>query len=206
MYQPLVIFGAGGHGKVVLDAALRAQTKIEFLLDDAPEGRVLLGKEVLAPDAFLAQFPQDWSFIVAIGLNSKRQDVFCRLQLQGGKPQSVIHPFTSISSSARIGAGTVVCAGAVINPDASVGRNCIINTLASVDHDCVIEDHVHIAPGARLGGEVLVGEETLIGIGAVVLPGIRIGKKCVIGAGSVVTRDIPDGVTAYGVPAGAVGR
>jgi acetyltransferase EpsM len=100
-----------------------------------------------------------------------------------------------------LGAGCLVAAQAVINPGAQIGDNVIVNTSASVDHDCVIEGHVHIAPGARLAGEVKIGCETLIGIGACFKPGLSIGRNCVVGAGAVVLRDLPDHSVVAGNPA-----
>lgn len=114
---------------------------------------------------------------------------------------TAIHPSAVIAPDVTIGEGSVVVAGAVINPGAKVGKHVIINTSASVDHDCLIEDGVHIGPGAHLGGGVTVGRATWIGIGAVVKDHVRIGAGSVIGAGAVVLNDIPDGVVAYGVPA-----
>jgi sugar O-acyltransferase (sialic acid O-acetyltransferase NeuD family) len=95
----------------------------------------------------------------------------------------------------------MICAGAIVLPRATLGRGVLLNTKASVDHDCVIGDFVHIAPGATLGGDVQVGAETFIGPGATVAARIRIGARAVIGAGAVVVRDVPDDVTAWGVPA-----
>jgi sugar O-acyltransferase (sialic acid O-acetyltransferase NeuD family) len=94
-----------------------------------------------------------------------------------------------------------MAAGAVINPDARLGMGVLVNTAATVDHDCIIEDGVHLAPGVHLAGDVRIGEGTFIGIGTVARQGVRVGRGCVVGAGSVIVRDLPDGSTAYGVPA-----
>lgn len=92
-------------------------------------------------------------------------------------------------------------AGAVIQPDVTIGANVLINTRASVDHDCRIGDHAHLAPGTTLCGGVCVGHTTHIGAGATVIQGVQIGNRCLIGAGSLVLRDVADGKKAYGVPA-----
>ena len=88
-----------------------------------------------------------------------------------------------------------------VNSGARIGENAIINTLAGVEHECVIQDGVHVSAGARLGGNVTVGQATTIEIGATVGARVIIGADSVIGAGAVVLRDIPDGVLAYGIPA-----
>jgi sugar O-acyltransferase (sialic acid O-acetyltransferase NeuD family) len=112
-----------------------------------------------------------------------------------------VHPGAIVADDVTIGAGTVVMAGAVINPGSAIHENVIINTSSSIDHDCVIMNGVHVGPGAHLGGAVTVDQGTWIGIGAIVKDKVKIGKNVIVGAGAVVLKDIPDGVTAFGVPA-----
>ena len=99
------------------------------------------------------------------------------------------------------GEGVQLMAGAVIQPNVSIGENTLINTSASIDHDCQIGAHVHIAPGTVLSGNVCVQDETHIGTSATVIQNIKIGTKCTIGAGSVVVKNISDRTLAIGTPA-----
>lgn len=199
----LVICGAGGHSKVVADLARRAGWTVTGFLDELhPErdGEEFFGARILSVTPTLAS---DSPLAIALGIGGctarlGRARVFLE---QGCSLPILIHPQATIADSVVIGPGTQIVAGAVINPDASLGMAVIVNTGATVDHDCVIEDGVHLAPGVHLAGNVTVGEGTLVGIGSVVRPGVRIGRRCVIGAGSVILRDIPDGSTAFGVPA-----
>ncbi len=103
----------------------------------------------------------------------------------------------------KLGRGTVVFAGAVVQPDAVIGDHVIVNTGATVDHDCVVGDYAHLAPGVHLAGSVHVGEGAFLGIGSVVSPGVRIGRWTTLGAGAVAIRDLADGAVAVGVPARA---
>jgi sugar O-acyltransferase (sialic acid O-acetyltransferase NeuD family) len=198
---PLVIYGAGGHGKVLADIALRCGIEIALLLDDDVSVKEICGLPVqnarTADWSGLAQFV----FHVAIGDNVCRERIFNQLLKRGGMPWSLIHPFTAISPGAEVGRGVAVCAGAVINPGARIADDCIINTCASVDHDCIVQAHAHVCPGVRLAGNVQIGARTMVGVGASILPGVRIGEGCRIGAGAVVNRDVPDNVVAFGVPA-----
>ncbi len=199
--KPLTIYGAGGHGKVVAEAAQAAGYGPISFIDDLLTGKSVLGIRVGARTPEILRDIIGRHIIIAVGDISARERLFEEFVHSGAALATVRHPFSWISPSAAIGHGTFVGGGAIINAETVIGKNCIINTSASVDHDCDIGDHSHICPGARLAGNVTVGRRTLIGTGASVIPGIRIGESCVIGAGSVVVKDIMDNTLAYGVPA-----
>jgi sugar O-acyltransferase (sialic acid O-acetyltransferase NeuD family) len=198
------LFGAGGHAKVVADIVERTGARIAFVVDDDPAcaGRRLLGYEVIGGRAALvARRGEAGSAIVAIGANAARRALAEWLAAQGFAFASAIHPTAAIGREVSIGTGTVVMAGAVINPQTEIGAHCIVNTSASVDHDCRLGDAVHVAPGARLCGGVSVGAGALIGAGAVIAPGRCIGADAIIAAGAVVLADVPDGARVAGNPA-----
>lgn len=188
----MILYGASGHAKVIIEILEALGKKIDFIVDDNEEVNSLLGYEVRRNTG------QYEAAIIAIGNCSVRRLKVSELNVE--KWETAIHPSAVISHRASIGEGTVVMAGAVINSCARIGRHCIVNTGASVDHDATLEDFVHVAPHATLAGGVSVGEGSWIGAGSVVKQGIRIGRNCMIGAGSVVVKDIPDDVTAYGNP------
>lgn len=200
----VVIIGAGGHGKVALDAALAEQQSISYLVDNAPTCNELLGIRVLPASDKEWQAVRQFKFLVAVGDNRIRAMLFDSMLTKGGTPTTIIHPNAIVSKHACIGRGTVLCAGVVVNAGAVIGENCILNTSCSIDHDCRIGDHVHICPGVHLAGNVTVGEGTIIGIGSSVIPCKKVGVWSKLGAGSVVVRDIPDQVIAFGVPARVV--
>ena len=200
----LLILAAGGHGKVVAETALAAGSvsSIAFL-DDRPLPPVLgwpvLGPLELALDPLLkAQFPLA---SVAIGHSVTRLLWVERLQGAGYQLPLLIHPSASISPSAHIGSASVVFANAVVQAQAMIGTGSILNTGSSVDHDVHLASGVHLCPGAHLAGEVHVGARSCIGIGASVIQNVSIGSDVTVGAGAVVVSDLPDGVTAVGVPA-----
>ncbi len=199
----LIVFGASGHGKVVLDTAFEQGHTVSLVVDDKPACTTLLGVRVVSSEAAEFRELRAFAFVVGIGDNLDRARVFERLLRLGGTPATLIHPRATVSSRATLGAGTVVLAGAVVNAGAAIRENCILNTACSVDHDCVLGPHVHICPGARLAGGVTVAEGTMVGTGAVVIPGRRLGRRCLVGAGAVVIRDVPDETVAMGVPARA---
>lgn len=196
----LLVIGAGGHAKVVIDAALDAGFEIAGVVG-APGGREqVLGIPVSdSGEGIVAD-----GFIAAIGDNAARARAFAEHIDRGLTPLSVIHPSAVISSRATIGAGTFVAAGAVVNVDARIGRDAILNTGCTVDHDCVVGDHALIGPTASLCGACSVGTGTLVGAGASLIPGASVGDWSVVGAGAAVTADFPDRTVCAGVPARAL--
>lgn len=194
--KPLVIVGAGGHGRVVSEMAGRP---IAGFIDNASVGKVnaipVLGTDRLLSDQ---SFLSAHDFVVALG---DQQDRRHYAKLLSGRLATIIHPSAIVSPSAIIGEGSVLVAGSIINANANIGAFCILNTGCSIDHDCDLADGVQVCPGARLAGRIFCGEDAFIGTGAVVIPGVHIGARTVIGAGAVVVRDVASYLTAYGNPA-----
>lgn len=205
--QRLFIIGAGGHGKVVADtAALLGQwSEIAFLDDRYPDIKQVNTWSVIGKLAQAKQFLGVFSHaVVAIGDNQKRLQLSQELQALGFTLPSIIHPSAFIGSNVNIGPGSVVFAQATINIDATIGMASIINTGAVVEHDCQLGMGVHISPRAALAGGVIVGDSSWVGLGACVIPKVTIGRRVIVGAGSVIIADLPDTVTAVGVPARVV--
>ncbi len=201
--RSLTIVGASGHGKVVAEAALVSNWAAVEFYDRAWPDKQQVGRWAVAGDdaTLWADLTRKDGVIVAIGDNWTRLMLLERLRQSGAKLVSIVHPMACISETARLGAGTVAMAGAIVNADAVVGIGGILNTGCSVDHDCVLGDAVHISPGAHLAGDVHVGDRSWIGIGASVRQGVRIGAGVIVGAGAAVVSDIADGLTVVGVPA-----
>ncbi|MEL1240122.1 acetyltransferase [Flavobacterium flavipallidum] len=191
----MILFGASGHCKVVIDILQSNNEKVTAIVDDQPKTDFLLGVEVLSSSNFI--FDKNQKIIIAIGDNVIRKKIADRLN---GTFHTAIHPQAIISNYSTIGGGTVIAPGAIINADAVIGQHCIVNTAAIVEHDCVVEDYVHLSPNSALAGGVKVGEGTHIGIGAKVIQGITIGKWATIGAGAVIIKDVPDYAVVVGNP------
>lgn len=202
--QLIVVVGAGGHAKVVIEA-LWAMGAFEVvgLTDPSTSCLELLGVPVLGGDELLPGLLAQGvaSAVVAIGSNRLRQQIGQRLLRLGFVLPVVVHPSALISPSATIGQGTVVMARAVVGTLARVGELVIINTCAIVEHDNNIGHAAHIAPGTALAGGVRVGDRALLGIGSAVRPDISIGDDSIVGAGSAVVTDVPSGFTVAGTPA-----
>lgn len=207
--KSLILWGAGGHAAVVLDIAVAMGSfGAVALVDDGQPDCSSLRAPLLGSSSVLLNVPQevDCEFLVSIGDNRARARCFEAGLSAGHLPATLIHPSAIISPSAVIGRGSVVMARAVINARAVIGQNCIVNTSAVVEHDCQVADHVHIGPGALLGGGVQIQSYVSMGLGAIALPKSVIGESAIIGAGCVVLNAIPPSTTAVGVPARVVSR
>lgn len=198
----LLIIGAGGHGKVIADIALKRNIWQEIaFLDDDDTIQEALGLRVLGPVSQAASFVSEYDMVVAIGNHTIREKFCEQLKAAGVMLPVLVHPNATVGSQVEIGVGTVVMAGAVINCDSKVGEGCIVNTAATVDHDCTIEDYTHISPGTHIAGTVKIGKKCWIGIGASVVNNVNIGNGIVIGAGALVISDVMEEGTYIGIPA-----
>ncbi|MGV0922718.1 acetyltransferase [Empedobacter tilapiae] len=190
----MYLYGASGHGKVIVEIAEENNINIEGFLDED------LSKSQLLNYPIINELPdKNIEVVISIGNNQVRKKI-AEENTQFSYP-ILIHPKAVISKRATIKEGTVIMTGVSINSEVRIGKHCIINTNASIDHDCIIDDFAHISPNVALAGNVEVGEGTHVGIGACVIQGVRIGKWCTIGAGAVVIKDIPDYAVAIGNPA-----
>ncbi len=205
----LYVWGAGGHGKVVAEAALAAgRFSVRGYLDDdvTKRGRKVLGLPILGGLDALADLEGRVAVAAGIGDNRTRLNVLAHLEGRNVELCTVTHPSAVVASTALLGPWTYVGPGAVVHADARLGRACIVNSGAVVEHDNQLGEGVHVAGNATLGGNVVIGDGTLVGLGAVVLPGVTIGAWVVVGAGAAVLRDLSPHVVAVGCPARVLER
>ncbi len=205
MSRALVVLGASGHAKMVIEAA-RSQGSYEptvCLSATTVNQSHLLGVPIrLETRALLTELQHAgyWA-IVAIGDNQIRRKLQDQLDLVGFPVATIVAKGAWLSPSASLGAGSVLMPNSTVGAESQVGRGVIVNTNASVDHDCEIADFAHIAPGGHLAGNVIVESEVFCGVGTSVIPHKRIGACATVGAGAVVVRDVPPGECWVGCPA-----
>ena len=203
----VLIIGAGGHGRVVLDIirAGNKYTPVGFLdADAALLGREISGVPVLGAVNLLPRLKAQQRIraaVVAIGDSRVRRSYAKLVEDAGVELLTVIHPGATISATANIGRNVVIAAGACVCTDAQIGESVIINTGAVVDHECEIGVATHICPGALLAGRVRIGSGVFVGLGAKVIQCVTVGDEATIGAGAVVLSDVPPHATVVGVPA-----
>lgn len=211
-----LVWGAGGHGRVVADVVRATGGTVVGFVDGDPAkaGRppvpgappVLLAEAELLRVLGGGQGAAGGWDALAPGIGDNRARLRAFGLAAGAAWPALVHPSAVLSPSASIGAGTVVMPRAVLNADARVGRAAIVNTGAIVEHDCVVGDGAHLSPGCVLAGGARVGEGAWVGAGAIVLPGVAVGPWAVVGAGAVVVRDVPGGTVVAGVPARPLSR
>jgi sugar O-acyltransferase (sialic acid O-acetyltransferase NeuD family) len=204
--RAVVVYGAGGHGRVVADAAQCAGFEVLGFLDDQSAVGAEVGSgRVLGGSGWWRGHP-DVDVVLAVGDNSSRQRLGADLARDGRQALTVVHPSAVVSGAASLGPGVVVLALAVVNTDAKIGAGAIVNSAAVVEHDVIVGNYAHVSPNSTLAGAAQLGDSSQLGAGACVLPGIAVGSRSVVGAGAVVTHDVPGGSVCAGVPARVLRR
>lgn len=208
---PLVIIGAGGFGREVLDVFESAQpsSRHRFLgfLDDVEPDLDVLGRRNAPWLGVVARMVDlDAEYLIGIGNGEVRRDIDAQLVGAGRASATLVHPAATIASDVELGPGAVITAGARLTTNIRAGRHLQVNLNATIGHDCVIGDYVTLNPGVCISGNVVLEDRAAIGTGANVIPGVRIGAGAIVGAGAVVIRDVPPGDTVVGAPARSVRR
>ncbi len=201
----LIVIGAGGYARGVIEVLRASNIPISGITDSAQElwGQMVSDLPVLGNDEVLLTLdPATTALTNGLGNTATRHgpgldvraNVFERFLKLGYAFPAVRHPSTTIASNAVLSVGCQIMAGAIIQAGTVIGQNVIVNLGVVIDHDCIISDHVHIAPGAVLCGNVKVGARSHIGAGAIIIQNVTVGSGVVIAAGAIVTRDTEDNV------------
>jgi sugar O-acyltransferase (sialic acid O-acetyltransferase NeuD family) len=204
---PVFVLGAGGHGRLLLDAwRLGENVDPAGFLDDDPAKKDLMidGLRVLGSVEDNAAAIRGATLIVGIGAVEKpsvRVAAIRRLTELGSEFATVTHPSAIVSTAAHIGEGCTLLAGVILNRGAKLASFVTLYSGTIVEHDTEIGDHTQVAPGVVIAGNVRIGKRVFIGLGANISHGVDIGHDSVVGAGSVVLQDLPPNSRVAGVPA-----
>jgi sugar O-acyltransferase (sialic acid O-acetyltransferase NeuD family) len=197
--QQILIYGAGGHGRVTADAAVAAGWNVIGFIDDHRAGERESDWPILTHD-ILGEHPTA-AVHVAIGDGPTRQLICERMRHADRTLATIVHPTAWVSPSAELAANVYVGPQAAVNAAATIEVGAIVNTSAVVEHHGHMGPFSHLSPGAVLAGAAQLGAFSSMGTNASAIPRVRIGQRCVIGAGAAVIEDIADGQTVMGVPA-----
>lgn len=203
MAERLVIVGAGGHGREVLDIidAVGGYEVLGFVDDGEPDQR-LLRVPLLGPVSTIDEL-SDVHVVLGIGDPRVRAEVAARTSAPPSPP--MVHPMASTGSHCRIGQGSVIAAGARLTTNVTIGDHCYVGPNATIGHDSVLDDFATLYPGTVVSGSVQVGRAATIGAGASVKQGVAIGPRAVVGMGAATTHSVTAETTVVGVPARRVG-
>ena len=199
--EKLILIGAGGYAKSVIDSVDYFNYDLVGFLDEFSKQEKHLGYPIMADRLDSLKDLKSYVFFVAIGNNKKRKQWFDRLSKQQLRIINVVDKSAIVSPRAKIGNGCFVGKMAVINGGSTVGDNCIINTKSLVEHGCRVCNHVNLSTSAVINGDVYVGEGSFIGSGSITLGQRSIGEWSTVGAGAVVTKNIESNITVAGIPA-----
>lgn len=213
MTEEVVVIGAGGFGREVLDVIDAINNKsadpvwdVLGVVDDAPtslnvQRLDVRGVSLIGGVDELLTRSTSCRYVIGVGSPTVRARIEEQLGSWGGRAATLVHPAAVVGTGVTLGAGTVVCAGVQLSTNLRLGAHVHINPGAIIGHDSVLGDFVSINPGAIVSGEVQVGARTLVGAGAVILQGLSTGEDVTVGASACVVRSVERESTVVGVPA-----
>lgn len=162
MNKTLLILGAGGHGRVAAEIAESLGYTISFL-DDKP------GEGVIGSISELEKFGSGFdACFIGIGNNAMRYKLQNRVVELGMTVVTLISPRAYVSSSVKVGCGTVIEPGAIVNANVTIGCGCIVSVGGIIDHDSVLEDFSHVNTGAICMSGAHVAAEQKVEAGKIV--------------------------------------
>lgn len=197
--ERIVILGNGGHAKSLVDI-IESEKRYEIAgyvvnennsdMSNAKYPR--LGGDVQLEEIFQGGITNAAVGVGYMGNSSLREKLWKQLKQIGFFLPVICDPSAVLAEDARIGEGSFIGKGSIVNANATVGKMCIINTGAIIEHDCEVEDFSHISVGSVLCGDVKVGAASFVGANATVIQGVRIGRNCTIGAGTTIRKNLRD--------------
>lgn len=203
----ILIYGASGHAKMIVDIILKNNTHnlIGFIDSYKPINEDVYGYKILGNLELLPSLIKKFDIqgiVIGIGNNSTRLHAYKNIIEIAPDLEFVpiVHPSAILANDITIPEGTVVMPGAIVNADAKVGRFCLLNTKSSLGHDSIMSDFSSLASGATIGGNVEIGFCSSICLSASVAQNTTIGDYTTIGACSLVLKPVGNQKLAFGVP------
>ena len=189
MRDKLLLVGAGGFGRVVLEHAIQ-EYDCAFI-DDGPEiGTLVNGVPVIGRPTELEKFISEYKLLlVAIGNNKLREKIYKDAESIGYDFPNLIDPSAYISPFAEIGKGCVILNNAVVQNNAKIGNGCILNSGVEAHHDSVIEDFCLIYANSVVRALTHVGKRVRIGSTVSISTGAMVEDDADIEDGSAVKKD-----------------
>jgi sugar O-acyltransferase (sialic acid O-acetyltransferase NeuD family) len=193
MKKKIIIIGAGGHARSIIDVIEKTKKfKILFLLDKY-NGNINGYKVVKSNKNILYYRKYTKNIVIGIGQikdYNKRKKIFDKYKNSGFSFPVIKSPLAYISNRSIISEGTIIMHQALINANAKIGKNCIINTKALIEHDVEVGDNCHISTNVILNGSCKIDKNTFIGSGSIIFNNVNVGCGKVLPAGSIINRSL----------------
>ena len=202
----LIIIGAGGYAKSVIDSVNYSDYNILGFIDEYSSKKEHLGIKIIGNSLNDVKNKEQCFYFIAIGNNIRRKIWYDKLVENKLKLINVIDKSAIVSPRANIGDGCFIGKFAVVNAGATIGNNVIINTRALVEHGCKVGNNCNLSTNTVLNGDVIVGDGSFVGSCSVTIGQLSIGKWATVGAGAVVIKNVEDNVTVAGVPAKIISK
>lgn len=207
--KDIAIFGAGGFGREVKTIIDKINVEhpntynfLGFYDDGILKGTEINGFPVLGGVSELNQIETDLELVISIGDPRIKKKVLNKISNSKINFPIIIHPNASISSDdVEIGKGTIICEATIITCNIKIGEFVIFNLMCTVGHDTIIEDFCAFMPSVNISGEVHIHKNVYVGTGAKIINLLEIGENTIVGAGAVVSKTLPSNCTAVGIPA-----
>lgn len=205
----IAVFGAGGFGREVqmlieqINKFEQTWAFIGYFDDGVPKDCIVNGFPVLGGIRELNEWGEPLSLVFAIGNPITKKSIVGKVLNNKIIFPALIHPNVLIGDMKfnKIGDGCIITAGNILTVNVAIGKHVILNLACTVGHDSIIGDYSSFMPSVNISGEVKIGECVYVGTGAKVINLLEIGDNTIVGAGAVVAKSLPSNCTAVGIPA-----
>lgn len=206
--KKIAIIGAGGFGrevKTIIDDINKVEKQYEFVgfFDDGfPKDEVINGFPVLGGVADINDLQEKYAIVIAIGDPKTKAKIHEIISNDLIEYPNIVHPRAMISEDyVEIGIGNIITAGCIITCNIKIEDFVILNLMCTVGHDTTIKSYASFMPSVNISGEVIIHEKVYVGTGAKIINQLEIGQNTIVGAGAVVAKSLPENCTAVGIPA-----
>lgn len=211
--KKIVIWGSGGISREVaflIEDINQYNKDIKYEIlgfiekDKEKQNTIISGYKILGDYSILDKIDCD-GYVLPIGSPTLKLQIFNNEISRINKKliaYNLIHPSVIIRKKfCNFGVGNIICAGAVLTTDVSLGNFNLINLNCTIGHDVEMGDFNVVNPLTAISGGVRIGNNNLIGTGVKVIQNLSIVDNIVIGAGAVVANNIYESGTYIGIPA-----
>ncbi|MCI2227553.1 acetyltransferase [Polaribacter sp. MSW13] len=206
--EKIAIIGAGGFGRevrVLIEQINNIEKKYEIIgfFDDAFEkGEKINDLPVLGDVSSLNSINYNLNVVLGVAEPMIKKKIINKIKNDFILFPTLKHPSAIVPEvDVVIGQGSIICAGCIITCNIKLKEFITLNLSCTVGHDTIIEDFCSFMPTVNISGEVVIEKGVYIGTGAKVINQLKIGENTIVGAGAVVAKSLPANCTAVGIPA-----